>query len=49
MYLTEKFNSHNYFNRNKTIPIAFSVISIIFVGYILISAIGHYLINIFSR
>lgn len=47
MHLTEKFNPRNYFNRNNIITITFSVISIIFVGYILIGAIGHYLIKYF--
>ena len=45
MYRTEKkFNSsYKYFSKNNIIPIAFSVFSIIFVGYVLIGALGHYL------
>ena len=35
MHLIENFNSHKFFNsRENIIPIAFSVISIIFVGYV---------------
>ena len=46
MYLTEKkFNFLKYFSRNNLIPIAFSIFSIGFVGYVLISAIEHYLIK----
>lgn len=42
------FNKNNIFNKNKIIPFTFSVFSIIFVGYILVNAIGHYIIkNIF--
>ena len=41
---TGKFTSHHkYFSKNNIIPIAFSVFSIIFVGYVLIGALGHYL------
>ena len=45
MNQTEKFTSHKYFNKNNIIPIAFSSFSIIFVGFVLVGAIGHYLIK----
>jgi hypothetical protein len=47
MHRTEKnkFTSSKYFNRNNIIPIAFSVFSIIFVSYILVGAVGHYLVK----
>ena len=43
MYQTNQFTFHKYFNRNNIIPIAFSSFSIIFVGYVLIGALEHYL------
>ena len=47
MHRTEKiFNSsHKYFSRKNIIPIAFSLFSIIFVGYVLVGALEHYLIK----
>jgi len=43
IHLTKKFNSYKYASKNNIIPIAFSVFSIIFVGYVLVGAIEHYL------
>gem|GEM_PF-1552513 len=43
IHLTKKFNSYKYTSKNNIIPIAFSVFSIIFVGYVLVGAIEHYL------
>jgi len=44
MYKSKKFTFHKYFsNRNNIIPMALSVFSIIFVVYVLVGAIEHYL------
>ena len=44
MHRIEKFNPDK-FGRKNIIPIAVSVFSIVFVGFILISAIEHYIIK----